>query len=64
MSEALERSRQRLEAELGELHGALESEFAWKPRLSRWALPLVAVAVGLLAGVALRRNLPRLGRGG
>lgn len=64
MSEDLESSRQRLEAELGELHGALDREFAWKPRLSRWALPLVAMAVGLLAGSALRRNLPRLGRGG
>jgi len=63
MSDELERSRRRLETGLAEFRAACERELAWKPRLSRWAVPLVAAAVGLTLGLAVRRNLPRLGPG-
>jgi hypothetical protein len=63
MSDALDRSRRRLESGLAELRGACDCELAWKPRWSRWAVPLIAAAVGLTIGLGLRRALPRLDRG-
>lgn len=61
MSDAeVRRSRARLERSLDELGAAVEQELGWAPRLGAWLGPLVAGAVGLAAGLALRRNLPRL----
>lgn len=64
MTREVDRSRRRLERSLAELRGAANGEFGWAPRLSRWALPLVAGAVGLVIGLAVRRGWPRLGPGG
>jgi hypothetical protein len=55
-------SRERFEASLEELRGAVESELGWAPRAARWVTPLVAVAAGLALGMAVRRALPRLRR--
>lgn len=63
MSRDLAANRARLEASLDELRQAVDAEVGWLPRASRWALPLVAAAVGLIVGLAVRRNLPRLGSG-
>lgn len=63
MSQSLNKSRQRLERSLDDLRGALEEEVGWAPRASRWALPIVAAAVGLVVGLVVRRQLPRLGKG-
>jgi len=63
MSSELERSRRRLEAGFEELRGAVAADFGWAPRATRWALPVVAAAVGLVLGLALRRALPRLRAG-
>jgi len=62
MSGELARSRKRFERSLAELGEAVEQETGWAPRVGRWVVPVVAGAVGLVAGIALRRNLPRLGR--
>ena len=35
-------------------------ELGWAPSGLRWIVPIVALAVGVVAGVALKRNLPRL----
>jgi len=64
LSSTLDKSRKRLEKSLAELRGAVERELGWAPRASRWAFPIVAAAVGLVIGLAVRRQLPRLGRGG
>ncbi|HLF56553.1 MAG TPA: hypothetical protein VI942_06875 [Thermoanaerobaculia bacterium] len=60
MSDDLRASRVRFEHSLRELSDAAGRELGWAPKLSRWLLPLVAGAVGLAIGVAVRRNLPRL----
>jgi len=52
--------RERLAAELDDLRSGLQEEVGWSPRSLRWIVPIVALAAGLVAGVALRRNLPRL----
>lgn len=52
--------RERLAAELKGLRDGLQEEIGWAPRALRWIVPIVALAAGLAAGVALRRNLPRL----
>ncbi len=57
--ERIERSRRRFEQSLEDLRAAVDQELGWAPRLSRWAVPLVAAAVGLALGMAMRRNLPR-----
>jgi hypothetical protein len=59
----LSASRRHLEESLEELRRAAQRDVGWLPRASRWALPLVAAAVGLVVGLAVRRNLPRLGPG-
>jgi hypothetical protein len=59
----IEKSRSRLERSLAELGGTVESEVGWAPRVARWAVPIVAAAVGLVVGLAVRRSWPRLGRG-
>jgi len=58
----IERQRRRFESSLDDLREALEGEFGWAPRARRWMLPIVAGAVGLVAGLVLRRNLPRVRR--
>lgn len=58
--ERIERSRQRFEQSLEDLRSAVDRELGWAPRLSRWAVPLVAAAAGLALGLAVRRALPRL----
>lgn len=59
MSDELERSRRRFEAGLEELRGASVAELGWAPRMARWAVPVVAAAVGLTVGLMVRRGLPR-----
>jgi len=54
------RSRQRFERSLEDLRAAVDRELGWAPKISRWALPLVAAAVGVALGMTVRRNLPRL----
>lgn len=54
------RSRQRFERSLEDLRAAVDRELGWAPNISRWALPLVAAAVGVALGMTVRRNLPRL----
>jgi hypothetical protein len=51
----LQESRLRLEASVGRLRAALQSEFGAAPRLGRWALVLLAAA----AGFALASRVPR-----
>ena len=58
--ERIERSRRRFEQSLEDLRAAVDLELGWAPRLSRWALALVAAAVGVALGMTVRRNLPRL----
>jgi len=58
----IEKQRLRFESSLDDLRDALEEELGWAPRARRWAVPIVAGAVGLVAGLVLRRNLPRLRR--
>ncbi len=62
MSDRVAASRQRFETSLDDLRRQIDRQFGAAPRIARWALPLVAGAVGLVAGLALRRNLPRLAR--
>ena len=45
--ERVERSRQHFETTLEDLRSAVEQELGWAPRLSRWAVPLAAAAVGV-----------------
>jgi hypothetical protein len=59
VTEELGASRERFAAELEDLRGNLQEELGWAPRGLRWIVPIVAAAVGVVAGVALRRGLPR-----
>ena len=52
-------TRERFAADLDELRGNLQEELGWAPRGLRWIVPIVALAAGLVAGIALKRNLPR-----
>lgn len=56
----VEQSRRRFERSLEDLRTAVDRELGWAPKLSRWALPLVGVAVGVALGMSVRRNLPSL----
>lgn len=56
----IESSRRRFEESLDDLRSAVDRELGWAPKLSRWAVPLVAAAAGLALGLAVRRALPRL----
>ncbi len=56
----LEARRERFASGLDELRGNLHEELGWAPKGLRWIVPIVALAVGVVAGVALKRNLPRL----
>jgi len=60
VSDEIRRSRERFERSLDALRKEFAGELGWAPRVSRWVLPLVAGTVGLVAGLTLRRNLPRL----
>ena len=60
---ALEATRERFAADLDALRGNLHEETGWAPTGLRWLVPIVALAVGVVAGVALKRNLPRLRSG-
>jgi hypothetical protein len=55
----LKASRARFEESLEALRGDAERELGWMPRTARWIVPLVALAVGVVAGVGVRRALPR-----
>ncbi len=57
----LDATRERFAADLDALRGNLHEELGWAPKGLRWIVPIVALAAGVVAGVALRRNLPRLG---
>lgn len=61
--DALEATREQFATDLDELRGSLHEELGWAPKGLRWLVPIVALAAGVVAGVALKRNLPRL-RGG
>ena len=63
VDEDLASSRERFASGLDDLRGNLQEELGWAPRGLRWIVPIVALATGIVAGVALKRNLPRL-RGG
>lgn len=58
----LEATRERFAADLNDLRRNLHEELGWAPRGLRWIVPIVALAAGVVAGVALKRNLPRLRR--
>ena len=58
--EDLASTRERFAVDLDELRGNLQEELGWAPRGLRWIVPIVALAAGLAAGIALKRNLPRL----
>jgi hypothetical protein len=58
--EALAEVRERFAADLEGLRSDLHEELGWAPRGLRWIVPIVALAAGIAAGVALKRNLPRL----
>lgn len=58
----LEAARERFAADLDEVRGGLHEELGWAPKGLRWLVPIVALAAGVVAGIALKRNLPRLGR--
>jgi hypothetical protein len=60
VSERLRESRRRFERSLDDLRDAFDREFGLTPRMGRWVLPLVAGALGLIGGTALRRGLPGL----
>jgi hypothetical protein len=62
VTDELGESRERFAADLDDLRGTLQEDLGWAPRGLRWLVPIVAAAVGLVAGVALRRNLPRTRR--
>ena len=62
-SAELARARERFAADLDDVRGTLHEELGWAPRGLRWIVPIVALAAGLVAGVAVRRNLPRIGGG-
>lgn len=57
---ALAEAREQFAAGLDGLRGDLHEELGWAPRGLRWIVPIVALAAGIVAGVALKRNLPRL----
>lgn len=61
-TDELETTRERFAADLDDLRGNLHEELGWAPRSLRWIVPMVAMAVGVVTGVALRRKLPRLSR--
>ena len=52
--------RERFAADVDELRASLHEEIGWAPRGLRWIAPIGARAAGVVAGVALTRNLPRL----
>ena len=56
----LEARRERFASGLDELRGNLHEELGWARKGLCWIVPIVALAVGVVAGVALKRNLPRL----
>ncbi len=59
-SAELEAARERFAADVDGLRDNLHEELGWAPRGLRWIVPIVALAAGVVAGVALKRNLPRL----
>lgn len=58
-ADELAATRERFAADLDDLRGNLQEELGWAPRGLRWVVPIVALAAGLVAGIALKRNLPR-----
>lgn len=60
----LSATRERFAADLDDLRGNLQEELGWAPRGLRWVVPIVALAAGLVAGIALKRNLPSRRRSG
>lgn len=56
----LEVARERFAAGIDDLRVHLHEELGWAPKGLRWIVPMVALAAGVVAGVALKRNLPRL----
>ena len=55
----LDERRAEFAERLGRLQRSLESEFGRAPRASRWALPLAAVGVGMMAAFGVKRFLAR-----
>ena len=60
VTDELAATRERFATDLDDLRGSLREELGWAPRGLLWLVPIVALAAGVFAGVALRRNLPRL----
>jgi hypothetical protein len=58
--EIVRERRVRFERSLDRLRDEVEGQLGWAPRWGRWALPIAASAAALVAGWALRRNLPKL----
>ncbi len=56
----LDAARERFAAELTDVRGNLHEELGWAPRGMRWIVPIVALAAGVVAGAAVKRNLPSL----
>lgn len=52
-------SRELFANELDGLRASFHEELGWAPKGLRWVVPIVALAAGVVAGAALRRNLPR-----
>lgn len=60
VTDELEATRERFATDLDRVRGNLHEELGWAPRGLRWIVPMVALAVGVVTGVAMRRNLPRM----
>jgi len=56
--EDLQAARRRFETSVARLDGALVEEVGRGVRWSRWAVPVLAAAVGLALGLGARRALP------
>jgi hypothetical protein len=59
MDEGVRESRARFERSLDRLREDADRELGWMPKTARWIVPLLGVALGVVAGVAARRVLPR-----
>jgi hypothetical protein len=59
MADRVKEGRARFEESLARLRGDAEAELGWMPKTARWIVPLLGVALGVVAGVGARRALSR-----